>query len=64
MEETGYFSIKKTAFLAAVDIIECLNKVKYLRLVLTCALISELLSNISTMHSGDTMVGIDEKCYS
>ena len=47
MTENSYFRIKSIRFVTALDLIKCLKHIKYLRLLLTCAPISELPSNES-----------------
>ena len=49
-EGNKVFSDKKIG--PALDLIKCLKQIKYQRLLLTCAPISELPSNMSTMRQG------------
>ena len=50
MRERKYvFSDTNIRFVAALDLIKGLKQIKYERLLLTCAPISELPSNISAM---------------
>ena len=46
---TLVFSEKNTRLVTALQLIECLNQIEYHILFFTCAPISELTSNISTM---------------
>ena len=43
------FGEQKIRFVTDLDLIKCLEQIKYQRLLRTCASISELLSNISTL---------------
>ena len=43
------FSVKKPQFVTALDLITCLKQIKKQKLLLTCAPLSKLPSDISTM---------------
>mgnify|MGYP007015800062 CR=1 FL=1 len=49
MKESRYFLRKNIQFVTALDLIKCLEQIKYQRLHLTCAPISELPSSIITV---------------
>ena len=42
---------KNIRFVTALDLINCVDQIKYQKLLLTCAPISELPSNTSTMRN-------------
>ena len=48
----GKPSEEKNLFVTALDLIRCLKQIKYKRLLLMCAPIPGLTSNISTMVKG------------
>ena len=50
MRESRSFRRKKNRFVTVLDLFECLEQVKFQRLLLTLALVSELPSYIRTME--------------
>ena len=58
----GFFREKKIGYVTVLDLIKGLKQIKYHRLLLTCAFISKLLSNMSTMLKVELFPFISKWC--